>query len=100
MELTPLPLSAWNLSALRVQGDARAAVRRAPRTVEQVLHDAWREMTYEEAFEHWVRGEPVPQLRRPRKTLRMWLRGQRPEPPAMPPPMTAVELIWRSNPPA
>jgi hypothetical protein len=86
------------MPVLIAQGEARAVVRREPRTIQQILDDARKSMELEDSYCAWLAGEPVPQLRHPRRTLRQWLTGRRPEP-APAEPMTSVELIWRSNPP-
>ena len=37
-------------------------------------------MELEDAYIAWLEGKPVPQLRHPRRTLRQWLTGRKPEP--------------------
>jgi hypothetical protein len=85
------------MPALRAQGEARA-IQRGPRTITEILQDARRAMELEDAYVAWLEGKPVPQLRHPRRTLRQWLTGRKPEPPAMPPPVTEIALVWRSRP--
>ena len=90
MELYPLPA----MPVLRAQGEARA-VQRGPRTITEILQDARRAMELEDAYIAWLEGKPVPQLRHPRRTLRQWLTGRKPEPA---PPMTEIVTWWRSTP--
>jgi hypothetical protein len=89
VELHPLP----PLDVLRVQGQARAVVNPGPRTIQQVLDDARHAMEIEEALEDWMAGRPVKQLRHPRRTLRQWLTGRKPEPAPL---MTEIVPVWRS----
>jgi hypothetical protein len=88
VELHPLPA----MPVLRAQGEARA-VQRGPRTITQILQDARKAMELEDAYIAWLEGKPVPQLRHPRRTLRQWLTGHKPEPA---PPMTEIVPVWRA----
>jgi hypothetical protein len=89
MELHPLP----PMPLLQAQGEARAVVNRQPRTITEILQDARRAMELEDAYIAWLEGKPVPQLRHPRRTLRQWLTGRKPEPA---PPMTEIVPVWRA----
>jgi hypothetical protein len=88
MELHPLPLP-----VLLAQGNARAAVNPRPRTVSEILQAARVQMETEEALEDWLAGRPVRQLRHPRRTLRAWLTGRKPEPVPLEV-MSSVEPVW------
>lgn len=85
MELHRLP----SLPYLAAHGQARAVVNPRPRTVQQVLDDARRAMDMEDAYQDWLAGRSVPQLRRPRKSLRAWLFGE----PAVPPNVGVSEVV-------
>jgi hypothetical protein len=91
--LEPLPGS---LPVIRAHGEVQAVASK-PRTINEILHNARKAMELEDAYVAWLEGKPVPQLRHPRRTLRMWLRGQWPPPPAMPEPMTEVVPVWRAG---
>jgi len=80
------------MPVLRAQGEARA-VQRGPRTITEILQDARRAMELEDAYIAWLEGKPVPQLRHPRRTLRQWLTGRKPEPA---PPVTEIVPVWRA----
>ncbi len=84
------------VAELAARGQAQAIVRRQPRTISEILDAARKEMELEDAYVAWLRGEPVPQLPHPRRTLRQWLTGRRP-PVAVTPTMTSQELIWRTG---
>jgi hypothetical protein len=73
--LAPMP------QARRIsEGEAAAIVRnRQPRTIQQILQDANREMLLEDCYCAWLEGKPLPpEIRHPRRTLRQWLTGRRP----------------------
>ena len=95
MELHPLP----SMPQLVAQGEARAVVnRRKPaasleEAIQRVLDDGRKAMELEDSYIAWLNGDPVPQLKHPRRTLRQWLSGRRPEPA---PVMTSIEPVWRS----
>jgi hypothetical protein len=93
VELHPM-----QLPDLIAQGNARAVVNQRPRTITEILQDARRQMEITDAVEDWLAGRPVPQLRHPRRTLRQWLTGRKPEPALGPPPMTEVVTWLRSEP--
>jgi hypothetical protein len=93
MELHPLPSMPQPRRSIS-EGEARAIVRnRQPRTVAQILDSARKEMELEDSYIAWMKGEKVPQLRHPRRRLRQWLTGRRPEP--LPNSvMSSVEPVW------
>ena len=95
MELHPWPPGAVPFGALRDRGQVQAIVR-GPRTIEQVLTDARRDMEMEDLYCAWLKGEPLPpRIRHPRRTLRQWLFGRQPE--TLPAPnsvMSSVEPVW------
>jgi len=68
-----------DLPVLQARGQARA-VSRGPRTVAEILEDGRKAMELEDAYCDWLAGRPVRQLRRPRRKLRDWLFGRKPEP--------------------
>jgi hypothetical protein len=47
-----------------------------PMTFAEVIDRARRDVEAEEAFECWLRGEPVPMMRHPRRKLRKLLFGR------------------------
>ena len=89
----------WNctrcrpMPVLRVQGEARAVVNGGRGPSREILQDARKAMELEDAYIAWLEGKPVPQLRHPRRTLRQWLTGRKPEPA---PPMTEIVPVWRA----
>jgi hypothetical protein len=79
MELHPLPRQP-DFAAIRDRGQVQA-VARGPRTISEILTDARRSMELEDAYCAWLTGSPLPpRIRHPRRTLRQWLSGRRPEP--------------------
>ena len=100
MDLHPFPPTV-PLSVVRQQDETRA-VNREPRTIQQILTEARLEMEREDAlidgYAAYLRGRPVPTLKHPRRSLRAWLTGRKPEPPPPLPVMTSVEAVWRSEP--
>ena len=98
MELHPLP-GRPDLGLVRQHAEVRSVTSRQLRTISQILDDARRQMEeddrYSAAYDAWLTGKPVPQLRHPRRSLRQWLTGQRQQPPPAPPPMTETVPVWR-----
>jgi len=74
VELHPLP--GPDVLAAQAAGEFRRITHGA-RTLEQILADASREMDLEDLYADWLAGKPLPRMKRPRKTLRAWLRGRR-----------------------
>ena len=73
MQLHRLPAD----SALNLDPGTWVRISTMPRTVEEVLAAARARMDAEDAYECWLRGEPVPMMRHPRRKLRRLLFGRR-----------------------
>jgi hypothetical protein len=73
MDLYPPPPP--GLPRLMAGGDTRY-LRRGPVTFREVLERGRDEMLAEEAYQCWLRGEPVPMMRHPRRKLRQLLFGR------------------------
>jgi hypothetical protein len=75
MNLNLNPPPPPGLPQLLAEGDTRY-LRRGPIAFREVLLRASAQMDFEDAYQCWLRGEPVPMMRHPRRKLRQLLFGR------------------------